>query len=118
SSSAAPVNIASSRTGVVIALSGIASWTPSGTLTQICNQVLVECYDGGAAGPWTGIDFIHGYSNAGTGSASAPIVRDVSLYNQTCMDGSGPYFLLNAGCAVGVRAKVDFGTGANDPTKL
>lgn len=116
SSSAAPVNISSPRTGVVIALSGLQSWTPSGSLSQICNQVLVECYDGADTGPWTGLSFIHGYTTAGTGSATAPIVRDVILYNQGCTDDSGPYFLLNAGCTVGVKAKIDFGTGATDPS--
>ena len=115
SSAGSPVNIASSRTGIVIALSGIPSWSATGTLSQICGQVLVECYDGGPAGPWTGLDFIHGYSTAGTGTASAPILRDVSLYKQSCADTSGAYFLLNAGCSIGVRAKIDFGTGANNP---
>jgi Putative Flp pilus-assembly TadE/G-like len=115
-SSGSAVNIASARTGVVIALSGIPSWSASGTLTAICGQVLVECYDGEATGPWTGLDFIHGYTTAGTGSATVPLIRDVSLYNQTCSDQSGPYFLLNAGCAVGVRAIVDFGTGTTDPS--
>jgi hypothetical protein len=119
SSSASAVSIASDRTGIIIAFSGVASFSPSATstLSAICNQTLVECYDGADTGPWTGLDFIHGYSTAGTGSASAPIVRDVSLYNQSCADGSGPYFLLHAGCTVGVRAKVDFGTGTNDPTR-
>jgi hypothetical protein len=110
------VNIASARTGVIVALSGISGWTPSSTLSATCNQVLVECYDGGAAGPWTGLDFIRGYSTTGTGTALVPIVRDVSLYNQTCLDGSGPYFLLHSACAIGVRAKVDFGTGTTDPS--
>ena len=115
SSSAASVNIPSARVGVVIALSGIAGWTPSGTLTQICDQILVECYDGADVGPWTGLDFIRGFSTAGTGTASVPILRDVTLYNQSCTDNSGPYFLLHAGCSVGVRAKIDFGTGATNP---
>jgi hypothetical protein len=109
STTAAPVNLSSSRTGVVIALTGLASWTPSGTLSQICNQVLVECYDGADLGPWTGLSFIHGYSTAGVGTPITPIVRDAILYNQGCFDDSGPYFLLNAGCSVGVKAKIDFG---------
>jgi hypothetical protein len=117
SSAAAPVNVSSSRTGVVIALSGLASWTPSGTLSEICNQVLVECYDGADVGPWTGLNFIRGYSTAGAGSPTAPIVRDAILYNQTCFDDSGPYFLLHAGCFVGVKAKIDFGPIAGaDPS--
>src|SRR6266550_2217148 len=48
---AVSIPIASAHTGVVVALSGLAGWTPSGTLSQICNQVLVQCYDGGDAGP-------------------------------------------------------------------
>lgn len=117
STAAAPVNVSSSRTGVVIALTGLASWTPSGTLSQICNQVLVECYDGADVGPWTGLSFIHGYSAAGVGTPAAPIVRDAILYNQSCFDDSGPYFLLHAGCSVGVKAKIDFGAIAGtDPS--
>jgi hypothetical protein len=117
SSASSPVNIASPNTGVIVALSGLPSWSPTGTLSQICDQVLVECYDGADVGPWTGLDFIHGYSTAGTGTAAVPLIRDVSLYKQTCADTSGPYFLLHAGCSIGVRAKIDFGTGANDPSK-
>ena len=118
SSASSPVTLASSSTGVIIALSGIPSWSPTGTLSQICDQVLVECYDGADVGPWTGLDFIRGYSTAGTGTATAPILRDVSLYNLSCADTSGPYFLLHAGCSIGVRAKIDFGTGANNPEGL
>jgi Flp pilus assembly protein TadG len=113
--SATPVNI-SSRTGVVIALSGIESWSPSGTLSQICAQTLVECYEGSGTGPWTGLSFIHGYAaTGGTPSPTTPVARDVILYNQTCGDGSAPYFLLNANCTVGVKAKIDFGpiSGSN-----
>jgi hypothetical protein len=121
SSAGGAVNIASSSTGIIVALSGITGWTASGTLKQICSQVLVECYDvtvatNGDITAATGIDFIHGYSTAGTGSATAPIVRDVTLFNQSCSDSSGAYFLLHAACSVGVRAKVDFGTGTTDPT--
>jgi hypothetical protein len=120
-SASGAVNIASSGTGIIVALSGIPGWTATGTLKQICSQVLVECYDvtvatNGDITAATGIDFIHGYSTAGTGSATAPIVRDVTLFNQSCTDASGAYFLLHAACSVGVRAKVDFGTGTNDPT--
>ncbi len=107
--SASAVNIDSARTGVIIAMSGLASWTPSGTLGQICDQPLVECYEGADVGPWTGLSYIHGYSTTGVGTPLAPIVRDTILYNQGCSDGSGPYFLLNAGCTVGVKASIDFG---------
>ena len=112
------VNIASARTGVVVALSGKSGWTPSGTLSQICNQVLVQCYEGGEAGPWTGLSFIQGYSTSGTGTPTAPILRDVTLYPVGCTDDSAAYFLLHAGCSVGVKAKVDFGTVSSGNPQL
>jgi hypothetical protein len=102
-------NIQSAHTGVVVALSGKSAWVPSGTLAQICGEILVQCYDGDVAGPWTGLSHIQGYSTAGTGSPTAPILRDVSLYPVGCTDDSAAYFLLHAGCSVGVKAKVDFG---------
>jgi hypothetical protein len=107
---------------VVIALAGQAGWTPpAGNLTAICNNVLVECYSvtqdaSGTVTAVTGIDFLHAYATAGTGTAAAPIVRDTKLYNVGCTDDSGPYFLLNAACTVGVKAKIDFGTGAINPS--
>ena len=115
------VNLTHPNIGVVIALAGKAGWTPPpGNLTAICNNVLVECYSvtqdaTGAVTAATGIDFIHSYSTAGTGTAAVPIVRDVTLTNVGCTDQSGPYFLLNAACTVGVRAKIDFGV-ANPST--
>jgi hypothetical protein len=106
---AVSANIQSAHTGVVVALSGQNGWVPSGTLSQICNQVLVECYQGGDTGPWLGLSHIQGYSTAGTGSPTAPILRDVSLYPVGCTDDSAAYFLLHSGCSIGVKAKIDFG---------
>jgi Flp pilus assembly protein TadG len=115
--SATPVNVNSARTGVIIAMSGQDSFNPTGTLSAICGQPLVECYQGADIGPWVGLSFVHGYSSTGVGTPATPIIRDVILYNQGCSDGSGPYFLLNAGCTVGVKAKVDFGPiVGNDPS--
>jgi hypothetical protein len=122
STTALSLNITHANTGVVIALSGDAAWTPTGgTLTALCNKILVECYSitqdaTGNVTAATGLDFVQGYSTAGTGTAAAPILRDVTLTNQSCTDGSGPYFLLRSACTVGVRAKVDFGTGIANPT--
>jgi hypothetical protein len=108
---------------VVIALAGQTGWTPPpGNLTAICNNVLIECYSvtqdaTGTVTAATGIDFLHGYASAGTGTALAPIVRDTTLYNVGCTDDSGPYFLLHAACTVGVKAKIDFGTAVGvDPS--
>jgi hypothetical protein len=117
------ISPAHANLSVVIALAGKAGWTPpSGGLTAICNQVLIECYSitqdaTGTVTAATGIDFLHGYATSGTGTAAAPIVRDTTLYNQSCTDDSGPYFLLRAACTVGVKAKIDFGTAAGvDPS--
>jgi Putative Flp pilus-assembly TadE/G-like len=122
SGTALSLNITHPNTGVVIALAGDATYTfPGANLSAICNHVLVECYSitqdaTGAVTAATGLDFVHGYPSTPAGTAAAPQVRDVTLFNQGCTNGSGPYFLLNAGCTVGVRAKVDFGTGAANPT--
>jgi hypothetical protein len=124
-SAATPVsiNVATSRIGIVVALSGQTGWTPpAGNLTAICNNVLVECYDvtqdgTGAVTAATGLDFIQGYgSRPPAGTPAAAIVRDVTLRNVGCTDASGPYFLLNSGCAAGVKAKIDFGDVADPST--
>ena len=112
------LSVAHPNISVVIALAGDASWTPTGgTLTSICNKVLVECYSvtqdaSGNVTAATGIDFLHGYSTAGTGTAAAPIVRDATLYNAPgasgCTDDSGPYFLLHAACNGGCESEDRF----------
>lgn len=99
---------------VVIALSGASggmSLTGT-TLAAICDQPLVNCY-GGPEAAWTGVLFIHGYdSTGGTPTNANPIVRDVQLISQGvtggCADGSAPYFVLNTGCNVKAKVKIDF----------
>jgi hypothetical protein len=112
----ASVNVPSGgNVSVVFALSG----TPSGmslagtTLTAICDgQPLVNCY-GGPDSSWHGLQYIHGYSTAGTGSATTPIVRQVELVPTTiagaCADTSAGYFVLRKGCSLKARVKIDFG---------
>jgi hypothetical protein len=112
------VNVATANTGVVYALSGTTSWSLSGSVSTICGQVFVTCFGADPASGLVsgGLSFIHGYSaTAPAGTLAAPVVRNVSLYNVTCSDNSAPYFVLNAGCTFGVRAQVDFGTGASPP---
>jgi Putative Flp pilus-assembly TadE/G-like len=114
----ASVNVATRDTGVIFALSGTTTWSLSGSVSTICSQAFVTCYAGdpttGAA--TGGLMYIHGYSaTLPVGTLLAPVVRNVSLYNVTCTDNSGPYFIYNGNCTVGVRAKVDFGTGAVPP---
>lgn len=109
---AVDVNIQHANNGVILALSGIASWSlTSNSVATICGQLFVTCYGINGAG-YQGLEFIHGYSTSGSGTPAQPIIRDVSLYNQGCTDGSGPYFLIPGGCTVGVHAKIDFGCPA------
>jgi hypothetical protein len=103
------VNIQGPNNGVILALSGIASWSlTSNSISTICAQVFVTCY-GINGTSYTGLQFVHGYSTTGAGTPTTPILRDVTLYNQSCTDGSAPYFVLNGNCTVGVHAKIDFG---------
>ncbi len=119
--SMAPVSIQTRDTGVVIALCtnkrlcsdpANTNWM-TGSLAAVCSQPLVTCDAGSGTRP--GLEFIHGYSESGTGSASNPILRSVTLTSGTCTDDSAPYFLLNGGCAAGVDAELDFGI-TGDPT--
>ncbi len=114
------VPISTKDTGVVIALCtnkklcgtpGNNAWL-SGSVSAVCGQLFVTCQVGNG----TGLEFIRGYSTSGTGSATAPILRSVTLTSGTCTDDSAPYFLLNGGCKIGVRAQLDFGT-TTDPSK-
>ena len=93
---AVPIN--TSSIGVRIALSGTTS-------SVTCGDPLVDCYDNGSG---NGLVHIRGFSATGTGTASAPIARDVVLTRETCND---PYFSHDsATCSIGVSAVVDFGT--------
>jgi hypothetical protein len=103
------VNISAAKVGVVLLLSGSQNFTPTGNLAADCDQALVECYADDGGGGWNGPLFIRGYSTAGDGTPSAPILRDVQLVNSGCGDGSAPYFVLNGNCTVGMKAKIDFG---------
>lgn len=110
-----------SRIGVVIAScsnpaicgpSKGTGWLTGGTEAAVCGQLYVSCWNNGVSG----LDFIQGYSTTGTGSATSPILRSVTLTNGTCTDDSAPYFLLNAGCRLGVQAQLDFGV-TGDPSR-
>jgi hypothetical protein len=93
-------------------------WVTDNTksLSQVCGQLFVTCQNSDQ----TGIEFLQGYSSGGTGSASAPILRSVTLRkdagNGACTDDSAPYFMLNGGCKIGADAKIDFGV-TGDPSR-
>src|SRR5207249_2019849 len=84
-----------------IALSGSATDTT-------CGHPLVSCYEPSSN---SGLLHIRGWSNQGTGSATAPIARDVQLFAGSCNDA---YFSATA-CTAGVRASIAFGA---DPSTL
>ena len=50
----------------------------------------------------------HGYPQ----TFGAVTVGDVLVTNSTCGDDSAPYFILNAGCTLGIEAQVDFPAGS------
>lgn len=112
-----PVNLSGNRDfGVIIVAS--RSTTPldlSQPVSQICSSASgqVECYGGATA--TSGISFIHAYASTGTGSASNPIVRGVSVSGGCTNDLSKPYFNFEGGCPLTITAEVDFGTGSGDP---
>jgi hypothetical protein len=88
----------------------------NGTLSQICSQNATQtrCYGGTTL--TSGISFIHAYSTSGNGSASAPLIRDVTLGGGCPDDLSSPYFNFEGGCSLGISASIDFGTGTDDPS--
>ena len=92
--------------GVRIAISGHANL--SGNMATDCAQSLVECYD--ASSSKVGLLHIQGYSATGTGTTSAPLVRQVQLAGAPagCSDG---YFSNPASsCSLAVTATVNWGT--------
>jgi hypothetical protein len=100
--SAAPVTvpITAEHVGLRIVLAG----DPSATT---CGQPLVNCYD--LTSGTHGLVHLRGWTSAGTGEATAPIARNVSLVPATCPD---PTFVNAAvSCTIGVNATVDFGVG-------
>jgi Flp pilus assembly protein TadG len=91
------VNVNKPNIGVRIAISG-------STTDTTCGDSLVNCFD-----PSTTVGALHiqGWTGNGTGTATAPIARGVTLFPGTCSDA---YFSnLTSTCTVGVKAKVDFG---------
>lgn len=104
-----PLTTVAANTGVVIALSGKTTMSLAGTLTNICQQNLTDCYDAGAGDPPTqGLSFIRGYSTSGSGEQpNEPILRSVELFpTGTCVS---PYF-SDGTCTYDFVARIDAGT--------
>lgn len=106
--SAAPLPVTVDRTniGVRVIVSGGNSTT--------CGDSLVSCYDAGSA---NGLDYIRGWSGAGSGAQpNPPLARGVTLEPGTCADA---YFIASTTtCTIGVRATVDFGSLATSNARL
>jgi Putative Flp pilus-assembly TadE/G-like len=101
--SATPASVtmpASGRLGVVLAFSsdGPPNQPPlpiaGMTVTQICAQVRVDCYDAPAS---SGLLFLHGFSTAAAPANKVPIVKDATLNTTggSACPGSYAYFTYN-----------------------
>jgi len=103
------------HTGVVIALSGrpAASFSLAGTLAQICQQQLTDCYDAEADPPTQGLSYIRGFDpNANGAQPNPPRLRTVELLAGSCSNTA--YFSNNtAGCVYDIYARVDKGNLPN-----
>jgi len=99
------------HTGVVIALSGrpAASFSLAGTLTQICQQQLTDCYDASADPPVQGLSYIRGFDpNPGGAQPAHPRLRTVELLAGGCSNSA--YFSNNtASCVYDIYARIDKG---------
>ena len=104
SGSATPISVtmpASGRLGAVAAFSSdgpplSSPMSISGTVTEICGRVRVDCYPDPVA---SGLLFAHGYSSSGAPADKVPIVKDAALSTATCPD-SYAYFTYNdASCS-------------------
>ena len=106
---ASRIDLAFENTGVVILVSKVDPLPDltGPTLTSICTgDPLISCYAGD--GNEDGLTFIHGWNDE-NGTPAVPVIRDVSVLNQTCEDLSAPYFLRTGDCALGARAVIHFG---------
>lgn len=99
------------HTGVVIALSGrpAASFSLAGTLTQICQQQLTDCYDASADPPTQGLSYIRGFDpNPSGAQPNHPRLRTVELLAGACSNSA--YFSNNTGgCVYDIYARIDKG---------
>lgn len=111
-----PLVPVAARTGVVIALSGRTTMSLGGTLTEICQQNLTDCYDASTDPPTTGISFIRGYSTGGSGEQpNEPILRSVELFPVgACVS---PYF-SNGTCTYDLVARIDAGTALPEANQI
>jgi Putative Flp pilus-assembly TadE/G-like len=110
-----PLVTVAAHTGVVIALSGkpAVSFSLAGTLADICDQALTDCYDATSDPATTGLSFIRGYSNSGSGAQpNEPILRSVELFpTGACVS---PYF-SDGTCTYDLVARIDAGTAGQLP---
>jgi hypothetical protein len=109
-----PLVTVAAHTGVVIAMTGKpeSSFASSltGTLAEICQQNLTDCYDAGSGDPPTqGLSFIRGYADGGEDGTPphAPKLRSVELFpTGACVS---PYF-SDGTCTYDLVARIDAGT--------
>jgi Flp pilus assembly protein TadG len=92
-------------TGVVIALSGRNSLSLTGTLQDICQQPLTDCYDASNDPPAIGVSYVRGYNNTPGGTApNPPTIHSVQLFGVGCTAN-----FSNGTCNYELAAKIDAG---------
>ena len=101
-------SVSGSDVAVRIALSGTNNLT--GNMSTDCAASGVLCFDsGGGNAPLLDV---HGWSSSGTGTLSAPILRQVFLTQNSCGDQyftSSYYTGASTSCTDNVQANIDFG---------
>jgi hypothetical protein len=108
-SSVASISSLPTSTGVVIALSGRNSLSLTGTLAQICQQPLTDCYDGANDPPAIGVSYIRGYSVTAGGTApNPPTIHSVELFQLGC---TGSAYFSGGTCNYDLVARIDAGDG-------
>ena len=112
SSSAAPFTrtiAGGDRLSAVIALAE-TNFSLTGSVATICSQASVVCFHSNG-GSYTGLPFIRGYSNAGTGTLDNPIVKNAFLSAGSC--SPDPSF-TTASCNPVLVANIDTGSAGTD----
>jgi hypothetical protein len=94
-------------TGVVIALSGRNTLSLTGTLRDICEQPLTDCYDATNDPATLGVSYVRGYNASAGGTApNPPTIHSVQLFGTGCTAN-----FSNGTCSYDLVARIDAGAG-------
>jgi hypothetical protein len=105
-SAIASIDSLPTSTGVVIALSGRNAMSLTGTLTDICDQPLTDCYDAANDPPTIGVTYIRGYSEGSGTAPNPPVLQGVEMFGLVC---TGSAYFSDGTCNYQLVAKIDAG---------